>query len=295
LRLANETEALLVTFTQAADLYRRAMLSQFHTKTAQDWDRANISYRTKRFQEIVSGIAEKMNRPIIAELGCSDGLLSYPLQKIAKKIYCVDNAPGIIAEVDSNEVMQPILADVTDSGLQNDSIDLVICSRIIEYLLDPDDLAEEIKRIGKTGAEYFVTFPALHDNLSPRRSQDRRRYLRPDDRIRRHFSENEIRKWASQIGPGRLIGIQYEEPEPTSPETEQRYRSIENAQPNERAPTNWVFAGTIQNKSLRKIRKAIPLSAFEFRSQPSAKEYIITVGLRFPKSIRRVRKWILRI
>jgi len=294
LRLAIETKTLLVTFSQAADLYRRAMLSQFYTENAQGWsNRYSSLYRTKRFREMVMEVTEKMNDPVIADLGSGGDPLSYCLRNMAKKIYCVDNAPGMIREVESKEFAQPVLHDVTASGLPSDSIDFVICSRIVEYLFDPKDFADEIKRIGKVGATYFVTFPALSEDCSAKRSHERDRYLTPESRVRHYFSKDEVRGWADQIGPGYFIGIQYEEPEPDGPETEQRYRSLERAQPSGRSPITWVALGTIQNKSLRKGRKAIPLGAFEFHSKRSLKEYVMTIGLHFPKPIRNVGKWVL--
>jgi len=298
LRTAIENRALLVSFSQAAELYRRAMLSRFYNKNAQTWNQTSKTYyRTRRFREVIRAEASKLDQPVIADLGSGGGLLSSPLQDIAKTIYCVDNAPGMIAQVEPTNVLQPRLGEVTDSGLPSDSIDLIICARVIEYLFYPDSLADEIKRIGRMGATYIVTFPALRDNVPSNEKSRVMRYRTPDDRIRHYFSPDEIKKWADQIGAGRLFGIQYDDREPDSPEIEKDYRSIEENPPVGTCPTNWVYAGTIQNKSPPRetYGRRIPLSDFEFHDQEviGVKESILRLGLRFPKTIRRIGKRIL--
>jgi len=288
LQIAIEKQTVLVTFSEAADLFRRAALSQHYSINAKNWNRETKTlYRTKRFREMIRAEAEKLNQPVIADLGSGGGVLSSPLKDIARKIYCVDNAPGMIADVDSHSRITGYLGEVTDSNLPDNSIDLVICARFIEYLFWPDRLADEIKRIGKIGATYFVTFPALpgsppsHDGPPPRR-------------IRYYFTPDEIQRWANQIGPGRLIGIQYEIPEPDNPEVEQHYREIEKNPPLETYPTDLVYIGTIQNKFTSKpYRKTIPVSAFPRQRYLHLKICLENIGRRFPKPIRRLGKWIL--
>jgi len=197
-QVAIEKEAILVSFSQAAELFRRATLSRFYDENARTWNRDNDTlYRTRRFREIIRAEAMQLGRPVIADLGSAGGLLSLPLQDIASRIYCVDNAPGMVDEVESTEIVQRCQGDVTNSGLPDDSIDLVICARVVEYLFDPDCLVDEIKRIGRIGAKYVVTFPAFRDGLSMHEGS--RTYLPPDQRIRRYFSEDDLKDWQAKL------------------------------------------------------------------------------------------------
>lgn len=82
-------------------------------------------------------------------MGSGGGVLSLPLKDLARKIYLVDNAIGMVTEVDSDSCIKACLGEVTDSNLPDKSIDFVICARIIEYLFWLECLADEIKRIGK--------------------------------------------------------------------------------------------------------------------------------------------------
>ncbi len=258
LQIALENKVLLVTFSEAADLFRRMALSQYYSREAEDWNRrTKILYSTKRFQEMIRNEAEKLTKPVVADLSSGGGVLAKHLRNIAKKIYCVDNVPGMVADVDADSCIRACLGEVTDSNLPDDSIDLVICARIVEYLFWPDRLADEIKRIGKIGATYFVTFPA---SCGPIPSQE----LSPPNRIRHYFTPDEIQKWASQIGPGRLVGVQYESKEPNDPQTEQRYQEMEKNPPKDICPTNWVYIGKVENKNKSKnYRKTIPTTGLE--------------------------------
>jgi peptidoglycan/xylan/chitin deacetylase (PgdA/CDA1 family)/SAM-dependent methyltransferase len=260
LKAASQAHSSTITFSEAADLFRRAAVARYYTRTAEEWHRGTQSlYRTRRFRELVQSEMRTLTSPVVADLGSGGGVLSAPLRDRAKTVYCVDNAPGMLAAVDASGCIQPRLGEVTATDLPDRSVDLIICARIIEYLSWPDRLADEIRRIGKVGATYLVTFPAAGD-VPPSNDGS------PPDRVRRHFTPEDIRRWAEPIGPGRLIGIQYERPEPTDLASEQRYRLIEESPPPSATPTNWVYIGIVEDRGVvRRHARTLGVSAARFR------------------------------
>lgn len=239
LQAATRSGRSLLTFSEAADLFRRSALSDYYSTNANDWNEAtNRLYRTRRFRELIRAEAEKLDRPAVADLGSAGGVLTTPLKDIASVIHCVDSSEGMLADVDSDGCVRPQLGEVTDSGLPDASIDLVVCARVIEYLFWPDRLADEICRIARPGATYFATFPANRGEVPPRGGP-------PPDRIRHYFTAEEIQRWAARIGPGRLIGVQYEAAEPKDQAVERRYRALERSGPPGVCPTNWVYIGQV--------------------------------------------------
>jgi len=260
LQIAAESDCLIVSFSEAADLFRRAKLSQYYSDAAKNWNCDTKSlYRTRRFQEIIRCEAEKLDMPVVADLGSGGGVLSLPLQDIAEKIYCVDNAPGMISDLGTSNSIEARIGEVTESNLPDNSIDFVISARVIEYLFWHERLSDEIKRICRPGATYLVTFPALCEKVPPQSGP-------VPDRIRHYFTPNEILEWADRIGPGRLIGVQYERAEPGGKGAEERYRAIEKDPPTGACPMNWVYVGTVQSDYVPKsYGGAIPVSAFDFR------------------------------
>ncbi len=288
LQTAVESDCLTVNFSEAADLFRRAKLSQYYSATAKNWNCDTKSlYRTRRFQEIIRDEVEKLNMPVVADLGSGGGVLSLPLQDIAEKIYCVDNAPGMISDLCQNSRVEARMGEVTESNLPDNSVDFVICARVIEYLFWHERLADEIKRICRPGAAYLVTFPALYEDALPQSGP-------APDRIRHYFTPVEISEWADLIGPGELIGVQYERAEPGGGGAEERYRAIEKDPPTGVCPMNWVYVGTVQREYVPKsYGKPIPVSAFDFCLSDSdnrgelVRRYLKSVIERIPESIRR--------
>ena len=268
LQIAVENKALLVTFSEAADLFRRASVSRFYSNTAKNWNAGAKSIDlTKNLQKRIRAEAEKLNQPVVADLGSGGGLLSSPLKDIAKKVYCVDNAPGMVANVNSEDCVHARFGEVTDSNLPDNSIDLVICSRIVEYLLFPDNLADEIKRIGKLGATYFITFPVLHGNIPSHGGS-------PPRRIRHYFTSDEIEEWAKQIGSGQLI----------------------------RDNDDWIYVGKIEKEfDQDRQKRTVPMSAFKFQFPSPHYDRIKTylgiyannIWRRFPKIVQKLGKLVL--
>jgi SAM-dependent methyltransferase len=257
--IARRLGAIPLNFSEACDLFRRAALSKYYTDTATRWntDTRNL-YRTKRFQELVRAETEKCGRPVVVDLGSGGGVLTAGLADIAERIYCVDNATGMVHAAAAARNVEARVGDVTDSGLPEGCADLVICARVIEYLYWPERLAEEIKRIAKPGATYIVTCPALRGDAS------RSGYDAPD-RIRHYFTAQEIRDWAEAIGPGKLMGVQYEAQEPKNADEEARYRRLDEAQPDDVTPTNYVLIGTVEEgPSARGRRPVVPVSRAGF-------------------------------
>lgn len=154
-------------------------------------------------------------------------------------------------------------------------MDLVIAARVIEYLSWPEKLVNEIKRIGKIGASYFLTCPA-------KRRTTIVAGLGPPDKIRRYFSAEEVHNLAKQIGPGVLIGI-YE-----SEEAEARSQS----DPNREEVFNWVYIGQIQNRSgwqQLATPESISLGAFEFRFRNyKVDSYFKAAGRYVPRPMRKM-------
>ncbi len=240
LKVAVSSPRRPISFSQAADAFRRSALADYYTCNAETWNAATKPlYRTRRFRELIRAEAERLDRPVVADLGSAGGVLTSSLEDIASSVVCVDSSEGMLAQVDASERVRPQLGDVTDSGLPDGSADLVVCARVIEYLSWPDRLAVEISRIAKPGATYLVTFPADRGEPAPRDGP-------PPDRIRHYFTAEEVRHWAARVGPGRLIGVQYDPAEPEDEASERRYRATEQSAPPGLCPTNWVYVGRVE-------------------------------------------------
>ena len=176
--------------------------------------------------------------PMVADLASAGGVQSYPLKDRASGIYCVDNSPGMVESVQEDEVIKGQFGEMTATGLQNNSMDLVFCVNAVEYLFWPEDLAEEVKRIAKPNARCLIAFPA-------REGCPLQAPVTPPDRIQHNFTRAEVEAWAKLIGPGEIIGIQHDAKEPADAEEALAYRELEEDQANITNPMFWVFRGEV--------------------------------------------------
>jgi SAM-dependent methyltransferase len=83
-----------------------------------------------------------------------------------------------------------VLGDAERLPLADDSIDIVICTQMIEYVTSPEQLAQEIRRVLRTGGQVLLSAPSIF----PRDSEhDRWRFFPATLRqLFRDFSEIEI-------------------------------------------------------------------------------------------------------
>ncbi|MGH8547534.1 MAG: methyltransferase domain-containing protein [Methylococcales bacterium] len=290
LQIAVEHGALILTFGETADLYRRGAVSRHYDSTAQAWNgHPNTLYRTKRFGEMIRTEAEKLNRPVIADLASSGAVQAYPLTDIAARIYWVENSPGRVASIRTNDRIDGIVGELTATNLPDQSIDFLFCVNAVEYLFWPEHLADEIKRIAKPGATYLIRFPvACGSPLWPA--------VTPPGRIQHNFTHEEISEFVQLLGPGELVGIQYAASEPESPEDEVGYRKMESDPPDGAIPMFWVLTGKVERSDRIAGRRTIPLSAcpFEFKTRQSdLRQLIHSVRHKLPEPIKQIARILL--
>lgn len=292
IQIALDRNALIVNFSEAADLFRRAAVSrQYKFKNSERRQKRINKDIAKKIQEIISIEAKKINEHVIADLSSEQINISYPLKKIANKIYRIINNPPRILIVDSNDHLELQYGEATNSNLNDNSVDFIICADVIEYLFWPEHLIDEIKRIGKNGATCLITFPIINgfyplDNGLPA------------DRIRHYFSTKELQKLTTAIGPGHFIQVENLESRVGKSKRGLINKMIGNRSYQKSNLTYLIFIGTIQNNSLAKsLIKNIPQSyaAFSFPSQKYERIKISLKHIRslFPKPIRKMGKWVV--
>ena len=290
LKTAASHNALMLTFSEAADLYRRASVSRHYDRTVADWNRhTGTLYRTTRFGELLSEEVDALASPAIADLASAGGVQSYPLKDRASRIYCVDNSPGMVDSVESDEVIQGQFGEMTATGLQESSMDLVFCVNAVEYLFWPEDLADEVKRIARPNARCLVAFPAAEG--CPLQAP-----VTPPDRIQHNFTRSEVEAWASLIGPGEIVGIQHDAKEPADAAEAAEYRRLESDQENITNPMFWVFRGEVARQDYDDTRRVIPLASapFTFRSQKlDLRQTLYVARTRIPEPVKRVARKLL--
>jgi hypothetical protein len=223
LQIAVESEALLLNFSEAAELFRRTALSRY-LNANKIKVKTSSSYITKTLGTIIKREAEKLGNPVIVNIYYLNKIFPISLKEFARKMFSVSIESGLFSDCEFNGSLEMRDDKVSDSKSQKNFTDLIICTNTIEYLFWPNQLAAEICRIGKIGATIIITFPSVCKNISSNNESIL-------ERIKHYYSRKEIQEWSNQIGPGEIICMD------------------DNISGNdENQVANWVFIGTVQNK-----------------------------------------------
>ena len=100
----------------------------------------------------------------ILEVGCGGGhvLQLFPDAKLTG----VDVSGEMIAKATKNLEgydAQLLKGDIAELGLEDNSFDGIVCTEVLEHVLEPEAILEQIKRLARSGGRVVITFP--NDNL----------------------------------------------------------------------------------------------------------------------------------
>ncbi len=98
------------------------------------------------------------NRKVV-DLGCGGGINSYYIKRKYPHTYLVPIDISFIRclECKSNTVNLPVQADILDVPLKSGSVDVVVCTMVIEHLAEDRGLLREILRVLKNGGLALVS------------------------------------------------------------------------------------------------------------------------------------------
>ena len=100
----------------------------------------------------------------ILDIGCGDGNFSLLLKEAsrAEEVYGVDISSKAV-ELANAAGVKAFQTDIDEEPLpfEKDSFDAIFCGEVVEHLLDPDHLLDEIHRTLKLGGIAIITIPNL--------------------------------------------------------------------------------------------------------------------------------------
>ncbi len=123
--------------------------------------KAFVKGRYLKCIELIEKTGELKNK-IIIDFGCGDGL-AYLLWKKGAKVYGVDNSEIAIKYAIEKHKQHKTdchfeLANY-ETGFKENFFDFIICTDVIEHVLEPFRLLKEIKRVMKPGGYAVISTP----------------------------------------------------------------------------------------------------------------------------------------
>lgn len=128
-------------------------------------DKYQLWWHRKRFYSVasfLSEIFEKNRITTFADIGCAEGLYVKYMASIHNEVFCIgaDLARTYVekAKRDSKKINSDyIVCDIANLPLKDNSIDVVLCSEVLEHVYDYHKSLAELGRVGK---EYLlISFP----------------------------------------------------------------------------------------------------------------------------------------
>lgn len=98
----------------------------------------------------------------ILDFGCGTGILFPAASELAEKIYGLDlqlNPAKILIKHYGIEYVRLITPETFDESIQDEEIDLIICSEVLEHIPDLTAILSQFQRKLNSGGHLFVTAP----------------------------------------------------------------------------------------------------------------------------------------
>jgi peptidoglycan/xylan/chitin deacetylase (PgdA/CDA1 family) len=265
LKIAVESGEIIVTFSEAAELYRRASFSKY---ISSNYNKIKIceSYLTLNFKRLIKNEIEKLYRPVVAIISNRHEEIPLSLREIVQETCYLVNE------------------DKEDSKLPVNSVDLIICLNLSDYQFWPDQVIENIKKIAKCGATYIVNF--TQESVTSYQIEN-------PVMIKRYFSYADIKRWANQLGPDNLIVDSIE------PDDNYKIVDSENQKYIQDKEMNCIIVGKVQDINFIPKNKKLSISANTFHfPNPSLENYRILFEEKkiaylkpFKKATKKFIKW----
>lgn len=121
-------------------------------------DRLNYIYHESRYKFAETYIKNKA----VLDLGCGSGYGTKILSGSAKKVLAIDISKDTIDFAKNNfgnENIEFKCANVFETGVNNNSVDVVVCFEVLEHVETPDLLLTEIKRVLKEDGLLIISTP----------------------------------------------------------------------------------------------------------------------------------------
>ncbi len=127
------------------------------------WRRETVE--PERFYDLLAAEAardfERRHGPLagrtILDLGCGPGFYTRALRSVGAQVIPVDNDPDELASA-GGPPEGALVADAEDLPLEDESVDAVLCSNLLEHTPRSEPVIDEIERVLKPGGWAFISW-----------------------------------------------------------------------------------------------------------------------------------------
>jgi ubiquinone/menaquinone biosynthesis C-methylase UbiE len=121
----------------------------------------NRTEKAKKIIKILQHFIPELNESKIADLGCSNGIITTRLAAVCKSIHGLDKDISQVINLDTIPSNCTFTScDILNTTFPDKSFDIVVCNHVYQWFDRPDMLAREIERITKESGYIYFSGPS---------------------------------------------------------------------------------------------------------------------------------------
>ncbi len=144
----------------------------------------------------------------VLDAGAGKGPNTYLASKVAVRVVALESSREEVVRMRKNFEKYPelldkieiVIADLTEIPLESDSVDLIICSEVIEHVENRPKALDELRRVLKNDGKIIFSMPNKNSLYWRREKQLHRKEVSPESFCHWQFSAHDIENLVSNAG-----------------------------------------------------------------------------------------------
>jgi ubiquinone/menaquinone biosynthesis C-methylase UbiE/uncharacterized protein YbaR (Trm112 family) len=150
---------------EALEAGRSRVKHFYYEEERYDWTRdpqgLELAYHRYRKWETWRQVTRMLQEGAVAlDVGCGTGLITYEFRRRSHRVVAVDLNRWALSRMDGKPYIVKIQGDGESLPIQDESVDLVVATEMIEHLEAPEKTAGEIFRVCKRGGRVVGSVPS---------------------------------------------------------------------------------------------------------------------------------------
>lgn len=174
----------------------------FYESFADEFDKATYAYdRKKRLKIVYENLLEKdeIKDKLLLDVGCGTGAFTKRAYELGAKVISLDVGENLLSHTRRKcPQTNSVIGDLLNLPFTAESLDVIVCTEVIEHTSSPSQSLRELQRVLKKGGVAVITVPNKFWYFSIVIAQKLK--LRPYEGYENWMTSNELRRQLQEAG-----------------------------------------------------------------------------------------------